>query len=193
MDPKQRQKVIVLASLGLVIAGVLWFQFFRGPSMTSADTGASAPVVLDPALTLTNSKSVFQEVDFNIEELVQSIKEVTFDYMEVRLARDPMAPLLIGAHFRPGQPGTSISRPGSSYETLVYEVNRKVVTGIIWDESNPIAVIREPGQLSETIVYPGKNLGTGIVIKAVERDRVVFSISLGGEHMEIIKELAKEQ
>ena len=193
MDPKQREKVIVLALLGLVIVGVLWFQFFRGPSMSApANAVANAPAKAIPAQIAAVAGSVFQEVDFNIEELVQSIKEVDFDYMEARLARDPMAPLLAGAAFLRPQARYAHSGTSSMSDSVVYEANRKTVTGIIWDETDPVAVIREPG-LPERIVYAGDRLGAGIVIKAVEQNHVVFAITVDGEEMEIIKELAKEQ
>lgn len=191
MDTKERKKVILLGVLGVAVLGLFWFQFFRTPGGAVAPPTDAAPV-LDPTVAVANLESVFQEVDINIKDLVKSIKEVDFDYQLARIARDPMAPLLMGIAFDQKRHASSGLNSATMSDSLVYEANRKTVTGIIWDESNPMAVIREPGY-PEQIVEVADKIGSGIVVKAIEQNHVVFALSLDNETVEIVKELAKEQ
>ncbi len=187
MDSNQRNRVILLGGLGVVIAAVFWYQFFRSPAATPAAV-ASVPTA---TAELANVESVFEEANFDIEELANSIKDVEFTYAEAREVRDPMVPLLGGTAFiefegtKAGETVTLLD------ENVIYEANRKKVTGIIFDGASPLAVLSESGEPDE-IVSEGFDLGGGIVVRTIQHNHVVLALQLENETMEIVKEL-KEQ
>lgn len=178
-----------MAGLGLAIAVVFWYQFFRAPALTTPEAAASVPTT---QTDLSTVKSVFQEAEFDIEELAQSIKDVEFNYAEAREVRDPMIPLLGGTSFLEFQdaPGTEAITTRLD-ENIIYEASRKKVTGIIWDETFPLAVLSELGEPDE-IVSEGFEIGGGIRVTSIRHNHVVLSLRLENETIEIVKEL-KEQ
>ena len=73
---------------------------------------------------------------------------------------------------------------GELAENLLYEANRKNLTGIIWDDVTPLAVI------DNAVVYVGYEFEEPIIVKTIERDYVVLAIA--GEDIEVVRQL-KEQ
>lgn len=185
MRGNQRNRVILLGVLGVVIVVVFYFQFFRGSGVTPP-TDASVPAVTAP--NVAEIESVFEEADFDIEELADNIKDVEFDYADAREVRDPMVPLLGGSafvEFQGSEPGQTVTLVD---ENVIYEANRKKVTGIIWDGNYPLAVLSEVGEPDE-IVFEGFDLGNGIVVRDIQHNHVVLALQLESETMEIVKEL----
>ena len=187
MDSNQRNRVILLGALGVLVLGVIWFQFFRTPG--AAVPGASA-VAHTTQEAVHQAESVFQEVDFNIQDLVQSIKEVDFDYAQVQQVRDPLAPLVGGSSYLRTAEAEN-GAPTTPDHDIIFKANRKTVTGIVWDAARPMAVLSEMGEPDE-IVGTGYEFGGGIVVKEIEPNRVVLSLRLENETTELVKEL-KEQ
>lgn len=173
--------------LGTVIAVVFWYQFFRSPGIVTAPTEASVPAEAD----LTQVESVFEEANFDIDELMNSIKDVEFSYADAREVRDPFLPLLGGTAFIEFEGGSGGDAPRLMDENVIYEANRRRVTGIIWDNAFPLAVLSEVGQPDE-IVSEGFDLGNGILVSKIAHNHVVLALRLENETMEIVKEL-KEQ
>ena len=123
--------------------------------------------------------SVFQETDVNIDSLIQRVREVEFDYGEDHLARNPTHPILGGSKYllQLAADRAATATP----EDLLYAANRKELTGILWNEKSPLAVI------DNEVVYVGFRFLEPIEVKAIEPTRIVLTID--GQDVEIVKEL----
>jgi hypothetical protein len=50
------------------------------------------------------------------------------------------------------------------------QVMNKVVSGIVWDERRPLAVV------DNEVVYAGYAYADGTTVESIERDRVIFKV-----------------
>lgn len=200
MTPDLRRNIIIIGSLVAAFALVIWLfvlrenpemaQIRKNQAAAAADRRAKGEGSAVSTTGVSASiSSVFQDTDVNINELIQNIREVEFKYEDAREARNPMSPLVGGTRFTPGS-AASYGREagdGAVDENLVYEANRKDVTGIIWDDTRPLAVI------DDEIVGVGYVFDERILVKEIAELYVVLSLKLdGNEELEIVKEL-KEQ
>jgi len=184
----KRTQMIVLVALGVVVVAVVVFQIMRaapappvtpavaGKTAAVAKTGAPAGAGKTTSAAKTASESAGKEpasdatqikkADVNIDELLAGIKEVDFDYEQNRLPRDPMAPLV----------GTLTRKEGEGEEksplapATAVQVMNKVVSGIVWDERRPLAVV------DNEVVYAGYVYADGTTVESIERDRVIFKV-----------------
>ena len=184
----KKTQIIALAVMGAVLVAVLGYQLTRkepSPPVAAktasqvqgaSKTGTTAPTPAaahaaktaspSPASAAPSSKTQIKKVDVNIDELLANIKEVDFDYERERLPRDPMAPLVgtltakqgEGKEERPSAPPTAV------------QVMNKVVSGILWDERHPLAVV------DNEVVHPGYVYADGVTVESIERDRVIFKV-----------------
>lgn len=137
MDPEQKKQAIVGGVIGVVLAGVLLWQFVLKPGpgsgADSADTGAQEEDLIDDV------GFVFAEKD--MDALAESVDMLDFNYQAMRLAaeaRDPMRPLTQ----RPpggGNGDTGPVRP--EQEMFLSAIRARAISGIVWDEVNPCAVV----------------------------------------------------
>lgn len=163
MNDQNRKQIIILAVLGIVAVGVFAYQFglFGG-----ADT--PAPAAPRPAAQRTAQAAApapatrLQAVEVDVDELLQGIKVVNFDYEMSRVDRNPMSPLV--GFVRPGDIAP-VAGPGT-----LLDVRRKRVSGIIYDNRDPVAVV------DDEIVGPGHQYPDGIRVHAIEPSRVVFQV-----------------
>lgn len=181
MSPEQRNQFIILGALGLVLAVVFWFMVLRpkpgaGPTQDATESAGAAS---------TTAVSVFEDADVDIDELIKNIKEVDFRYAETQEARDPLHPLTKVIQTRIEFESGSVEEK-QHVEELIYEANRKNLTGILWDKIQPLAVV------DNDIVHVGFEFPEGIVVSSIERTLVVLTLELENENIDIVKEL-KEQ
>ena len=188
MNEENRKQVIGLVAVLLVLGGALWFSVFKkdssGPSIEASPTGSSQQTLAAAEAAGVSSRisSVFQEAPVDLQELIVNIKEVEFNYKDAHDSRNPTAALV-------GDPmlfrARRIPRGGDELaENLLYEANRKNLSGIIWDDVTPLAVI------DNAVVYVGYEFEEPIIVKTIERDYVVLAIT--GEDIEVVRQL-KEQ
>ena len=188
MNEEKRKQVIGLVAILLVLGGALWFTVFKkdsaGPSIEASPTGSTQQTLAAAGAAGVSSRisSVFQEAPVDLQELIVNIKEVEFNYRDAHDSRNPTAALV-------GDPMQFRARriPGSGdelAENLLYEANRKNLSGIIWDDETPLAVI------DNAVVYVGYEFEEPIIVKTIERDYVVLAIT--GEDIEVVRQL-KEQ
>lgn len=191
---EQRKKYLILGVLGFALVGVLyWFVLREDPEMaairaTAAQAGAPNPAgqmaSLQPISVLpSNVDTVFIEADVDINLLIQNIKEVGFVYAESHKSRNPLIPLIGTSALVYSSHGQADFTPGGTGENFLYEAQRKIVSGIIWDAENPLAVI------NDEVVGVGYRFNSGILIKTITENRVVLSVSTGNENIEVIREL----
>ncbi len=172
MNEQNKKQIIVVAVLGVVLAAVLFYQ------LVLADGGASAPTpsgqqagtaaARRPARDRAPAASaqVLRDVDIDLKELTQSVEVKPLDYLSVRIARNPMAPLV----------GALLSRRAPDDETPVateLEIDMtasKQVSGIIWDNVHPVAIV------DDIVVHTGYVFPTGAEVYAIQKNRVLFKV-----------------
>jgi len=167
MNQENKKQVIIAAILGVVLVLVLIYQFaIKGggtppPASTAAGTAASAPAPRPsgppPVVTATRLK----KVDVNLEELQEKVQEVTFRYETERISRSPMTPLV-------GRIRTVFDDYTQSGPSNVYDIAQKSVTGIIYNQYKPLAVI------DDEVVSEGHQYPDGVVLTKIEPKRVWF-------------------
>lgn len=190
MNVENKKQFIALGALALVLGGVLWMVVFKkGPEGPAIQAGQEASTQMAAATTADTKSgmssrisSVFQEAHVDLHELIQNIKEVEFNYREEHDGRNPTValvgdPMLFRTYTDWGD-GDEIA------ENLLYEANRKNLTGIIWDDDTPLAVI------DGEVVGVGHEFQEPIIVKAIEQNFVVLAIA--GEDLEVVRQL-KEQ
>lgn len=161
MNEQNRKQIIILGALVVAALGVFAYQFglFGGGETPApaAPRQAAQRTAQAPAATTR-----LQAVEVNVDELLQGIKVVNFDYELSRVDRNPMSPLV--GFVRPGdiQP---IIVPGT-----LLDVRRKRVSGIVYDSRDPVAVV------DDEIVSPGHQYPDGIRVQAIEPNRVIFQV-----------------
>lgn len=175
MNGDNKKQIIMLALLGVALVGVFIKQFAMSPSTNAAVSGGQA----NQAASSTKTASVFEEIDMDIEDLVQKISEVKFNYHDNHEGRNPSMPL-VGKHFIQLAKADNAS-PETLQENLLYYANQMQVTGIIWDNDKPMAVV------DEEIVHIGFRFEEPISVKAITPDHVV--LTLVGEEIDIVREL----
>lgn len=183
-----KKQIIILGALGLVLAVVLGKAILGGGSpaapVQAVQKGAAKPSGPGDIPAAANARvgSVFQKVDINLDQLVQEVKVVDFDYEKEHPDRDPTSPLVGDSMLLRAR----AARLASSQDAgdLLLAAGRKNVTGILWDVAHPLAVI------DNEVVTVGFEFEDTIVVKAIERDHVV--LGLAGQEQDVVREL-KEQ
>lgn len=190
MNEENKKQVIILVVLFVLLGGVLYFFVFKGsggqPAPTQAATSSST--VMSAAagdmsgVNITSRvDSVFQETDIDLDELAQSIKVVEFDYYREHESRNPTMPLIGERAAALRQQNVDGETPVQVTEDLIFSANRKIVSGIMWSELSPLAII------DNEVVTVGYEFDEPITVKSIERDHVV--LSLAGDGLEVIREL----
>lgn len=200
MNPKQRRNVIILILLGLVTAVVVYRQVFReseqdriyrenqakSQSDPAAVPGAAATSDAAPAAgpatgAAAPQGSAFQRADVDIDELIAGIKEVDFDYDEVAADVNPMTPLV-----GPFAPQRLASTESGAQEAVAQRpdiqalIRNLRVTGIMWDQYDPMAVVRFPVQgemISEVVTRGFEFPDMGVTVHDIETDRVTLNVN----------------
>jgi hypothetical protein len=200
VNPKQRRNVIILVVLGLATAVVVYLQVFKeseqdriyrenqakSQSEPAAVPGAPAatPAAVSAAAgtgAAATQGSAFQRADVDIDELISGIKEVDFDYDEVAADVNPMTPLV-----GPFAPQRLASTESGAQEVVVQRpdiqalIRNLRVTGIMWDQYDPMAVVRFPVQgemISEVVTRGFEFPDMGVTVHDIETDRVTLNVN----------------
>lgn len=191
MKKDNKKQIILLVILGVVAVGMVGRSIMVSPGGSAAGSAKK-----DSLTTKTNSegivefKSVFEEVNVNLTELMQNIKNVEFQYSTAQIARDPSVPI------RKGDVSNSINTtlpptgPSVTPDSLVYLAQLKFLTAIVYEEVNPMAVI-DNQVVSVGYEFRETPDAEPILVKSIGVDFVVLSIP--SEDQEVTKELIKEQ
>ena len=205
MNPKMKRNVIILSVLGAGLLFVVLKPFLMESEFDrkyrenqqkaakdqaagvapGAAPAAAAATPVNAANGAPGTKSQFQKASVNVDQLIASIKEVTFDYDTTRTQRNPMTPLVgesAKAAIATAQGGEQA--PGSTPVALANSDPQGVlrsfkVTGILWDKRDPMAVISYPvnGQLTSDVVTRGyKFADLDIVVNDIESERVILNV-----------------
>ena len=197
MNGKNRNKIIILGVLGLVAAYFVLKPFFTesdfdrqyrenmakgGQSSPAGDAAGSTAGQADTAATAV--KSQFQKASVDVDQLIASIKEISFNYDTDRMQANPMTPLVgPAAHQALAAASSGGETPGSalaagSDSQMVLRTFR--VTGILWDKRDPMAVVTYPvkGQLTSEVVTRGYTFpDINVSVVDIEQERVILDTS----------------
>ena len=179
MDDQQKKQVIIAGVLGAVLVGVLVYQFLlagepppgsaeiAGDKGNAADTAKKPPSSTGPAETGA-SVNLLEATEIDIEELTQSVEVQPMEYRAVKIARNPLTPL-VGIIGGPGETEI-VEPPGDAGATPSVSRRIREVTGVIWDEVNPVAII------DNMVVHEGYVFADGVVVQSIEPTRVLLKI-----------------
>ena len=160
MNEENKKQVILMIVFVVAAIGVVGYQM--GPVLFPPSTDNTNTA----SATATDRSREMNIVDVNIDDLLQGIAAVDFDYAAEHISRDPMRPLIGGTTTMDAQAdGQSPSGPGSYIEVM-----QKRVTGVLWDENNPVAIV------DNEIVTIGYTYTNGIVVQDIGRDGVTFKV-----------------
>lgn len=166
--------------IGLIVVGgfFIWYANRRSPediarserfakiraerNQAATEPKASTPEAQTP-------QGVFVTADVDVEALSQSIQDNDFEYSIERLSRDPMSPL-IGLQTAASSAESSQPQIGAD-QRLIQTARLKSVSGIVWDDLSPFAVI------DNEVVTTGYAYPEGIVVDEIHPDHVVFRVN----------------
>jgi hypothetical protein len=152
VDPKQLRLLVILG-FGLIGAGIYLYMNLAGGGTTARSTTKAAAVAEQPR---------FVDVDIDVKDLLQKVEGVNFDYQQARTDRDPMK-ALIGR-------GSSSVDAGVAPVLTPGGVQRKSITGIVWDQYSPRAVV------DGEVVGIGHVYADGVEVYDIEEKRVTFKV-----------------
>lgn len=188
MNQENTRQIIILVVVMVLLAGALYYSFssVSGGVANTAIGGGGAGGGGVGGSNIATFESVFDDVDVDIDQLIQNIQNVEFVYEEVRIARNPAQPILSGNEVDPNEwPPAPLNPDGDS---LVFLAEQKKVTGIIWDDASPLAVIDgEVVGVGHEFVVTADN--QAIVVKRIGEDFVILAIP--SEDEEITKSLVE--
>lgn len=176
MNEQNKKQIIIVAVLAVLLVGVLVYQLVLAgdppPSSGSAKTGettsAAAPARRAAARPVA-AVSMLEETEIDIDELTQSVEVQPIDYSAVRIARNPMTPL-VGIPDFVDSSSESGTGPGGGIAPPPIAIARREVTGIIWDSQQPVAII------DNMVVHEGYVFADGVVVQEIEPTRVLLLI-----------------
>lgn len=170
MNQENKKQIIVAGVLGVVLVLVLVYQFAiaGGKPPVIKDTGsttAAKPAAASSSTSTTagpKTPTRLKQVNVNLKELQAKVQEVTFRYEDKRISRNPMTPLVGRISSGPGGVEIPVG-PGS-----IYDIAQKKVTGIIYNDYKPLAVV------DGEVVSEGHPYTDGVVLTKIEPKRVWF-------------------
>jgi len=166
----QRRQIIIMAVLGVMFAGVLFYQFVikggAAPAPATRSATAAGKTAGPAAAAPAAASAPAAPAEIDIDALLASIQEVDFDYEKDRVPRDVMAPLVGKVAVRTDEEGSGAPVAPAT----LGKVMSKIVSGIVWDESFPVAVV------DNEVVEPGYEYADGTIVESIEEDHVVFRV-----------------
>lgn len=182
MNQENKKQVIIAGALGVVLVIVLVYQFLIAggpapppkaagngtktaqttPAAKGAKTTEKASEKEDEKSASAEGPTRLKKVNVDLDALIQSLNVVTFVYDNERISRNPMTPLVgrIIAPTEQAADGTSIINEGT--------IRNKSVSGIIYNEFNPVAII------DDEVITEGHQYPDGVVVTQIEPKRVWF-------------------
>jgi len=182
MNQENKKQVIIAGALGVVLVAVLVYQFLIAggpappPKAAGANTSATAKAgtegakvaapkaggKADDKVASAEGPTRLKKVDVDLDALLQNINVVTFVYDNEKINRNPMTPL-VGRVIAP----TSMDEKDSQMVSPGI-IRSKSVSGIIYNEFNPVAIV------DDEVITEGYQYPDGVVVTQIEPKRVWF-------------------
>ncbi|MBX3178042.1 MAG: hypothetical protein KF886_11815 [Candidatus Hydrogenedentes bacterium] len=168
MNQENKKQVIIAAVLGVVLVCVLVYQFLiaggpAAPTQTASSRPATAAGSAPAAPATAATPARLRKVDVDLDKLIRNIEPVTFIYNNERITRNPMTPL-VGRIFS----ASATDQPARTSIGIDFSIRQKKVTGIIYNEYNPVAVV------DDELVTEGHQYPDGVIVFRIEPKRVWF-------------------
>lgn len=177
MNQENKKQIIIAGALGLVLVAVLVYQFLiaggapppppKAPA--SGETAAARPAggtadakSASTTVAAADGPARLKKVDVDLDALIESLNVVTFVYDNEKINRNPMTPL-VGRVLAPTEEPLPVGTG-----TNVGTIRSKQVTGIIYNEFNPVAVV------DDQVITEGYQYLDGVVVTQIEPKRVWF-------------------
>lgn len=174
---QEQKKMVFMVVLFVVAIGVVVYQLmFAGkPATPAAPAKPGTTATGTPAKAGSTSATAagtaaaagptrLAEVNVNIDELLAGVEDVKFDYETMRIDRDPLA-ALVGGPLKLELPTNGTVPIGG-----IGSIMQKKITGIVYDEFNPMAVV------DDEVVGVGHVYPNGIKVFSIERNKVTFQL-----------------
>jgi hypothetical protein len=181
MDAKQVRKFAALGVLSVVAAVVIYMQMrpsaeeraiqenFRNSQDQAAAQPAAGTATAQQQAASPSLQSQFQRANVEIEDLLAGVQRENFMYDDVRIQRNPMQPLVGSAAPVNFKMSDSKGSDEMLSERITQAIRNMKITGIIWDEVYPVAVV------NDEIVYNGYVFqDTGIRVASIESTRIIL-------------------
>ena len=180
MTKEQKQQIFLGVCMAAVVIVLLYQFVFAGGSSApppAAKSNAAAPAsgaagatpapapAAAAAAADAGGPTRLAEVNIKIDELIAGVEDVTFDYRIMRIDRDPLA-ALVGGPLKLDLPIEGGTVPTGSLSA----VTQKKITGIVYDEYSPMAVV------DDEVVGIGHVYPNGIRVHSIDRDKVTFQL-----------------
>ena len=186
MNQENKKQVIIAGALGVILVAVLVYQFLiaggPAPPPKAAGTSTSATAKATPEgakgaapkagakgsakgddkVASAEGPTRLKKVDVNLDALLQNINVVTFVYDNEKISRNPMTPL-VGRVIAP----TALDDKDSQMVSPGI-IRSKSVSGIIYNEFNPVAIV------DDEVITEGYQYPDGVVVTQIEPKRVWF-------------------
>lgn len=177
MNQENKKQVIIAGALGVILVAVLVYQFLIAggpappPKASGAETTASAKAApeggaaagkKDDKVASAEGPTRLKKVDVDLDALLQNINVVTFVYDNEKISRNPMTPL-VGRVIAP----TALDEKDSQMVSPGI-IRSKSVSGIIYNEFNPVAIV------DDEVITEGYQYPDGVVVTQIEPKRVWF-------------------
>jgi hypothetical protein len=176
MNEKNKKQIIIAAILGLVLAGVLVYQFVLRegpPPPSSSKVGVKAQEAATPAVRTPMQPQEKVPAPFkamNIQEMIASVEVKPIDYPQERIARNPMTPLVGVMRIKESETGQEGVVSEALTQVNIDMTAAKVVSGIIWDKQYPVAIV------DDMVVHVGYVFPNGAQVAQIEPTRVLFKM-----------------
>lgn len=169
MNQQNKKQVMIAGALAAVLVIIVVYQLFIAggatmpPDVPVASTAPKTAAAPRPTTAPSAQPTMLVTVDIDPEQLLRDVEVVPFDYQLNRIDRNPMSPLI--GTITSGR--EAVFSPGT-LQTV--DVLQKKVSGILWDDREPMAVV------DNEVVAPGHVYPDGVQVHAIEQDRVVFKV-----------------
>ncbi len=180
----QQRQIIIAVILLVVLVAVLIYQFVIAkpkpptqPTTSQRATTTRTTTQKGTQRTTSPTPSLTQEITPNIEELEENVDEiierllagiqvVQFNFQEVVPPRNPMTPL-VGL-----LPKTlfELETPVPSTDVAPGQVLNKKISGIIWDEYQPLAIV------DDKLVPEGYTFPDRVQVYKIEPNKVILRL-----------------
>ena len=176
MNDQNKKQIIIAAVLGVVLVGVLVYQFVLSAPPPPPTTGTqktqtqkAAPRTTRTAASTAQTAAVAPE-EIDLKSMIASVEVKPIDYPAVRIARSPMTPLV--GQMRP-QAAAGTDEEGVDEVLTQISIDTtasKQISGIIWDDDYPVAIV------DDVVVHIGYRFPNGALVHQIDRTRVLFKV-----------------
>lgn len=170
MNQENKKQIIIAGVLGAVLLGVLGYQLFIAGGSTPSASGSGG--AKEPRQSAAERRAAeakgggLAALEIDIEELTRSVEVQPINYAQAKIARNPMAPLV--GIFSSDVEIVDTGADDNGTPTPVVTRRPRLITGIIWDNTRPVAII------DNMVVHEGYVFADGAVVHEIEPTRVLL-------------------